>query len=262
MASQLKYDYEIEYHGIQIKCNQSQLIMFDEAREEQFIQFLKANNFPYNAQFLQIGDLVLSQDHCIELKREEDIVQSLFDDRIHEQVKRMSENYKWYAVIIQCSRNVLNDHFTQQTFESLIDTLSIRMGAHIYLSNSNENTLEIICKIWRSVLKGPKEVLPINKTPRPSKNADFENRVYFLSGLLGTGYELAVRLLQYYKTPSSVIKMIGYTLLGKTAGGKDKLFNKPPVKGIGVKFIKQNKKMLFGNLENPIQNKETDFFSD
>jgi ERCC4-type nuclease len=192
-------------------------------------------NKSYKRATLNIGDCIISNRVCIEIKRAtftgNDLFESLKDDRIHEQSKNRHANYEINYMIIEILKgaNIFNQFFTEKHFKSLCQTLELSFDTHIKISDSPEETIELIYDLWEREKKGVKYVAPINKEPYPKSLRD--QQIYLLSGLDGCGDKKAEVLLKAFQSPARV-----FAWIINPEGVK--------IENFGPKFFEKNKKIL------------------
>lgn len=231
-------------------------ITFDDKEEKAYGEIVGNYWEDYEFKSIPIGDVVPSGKKAIENKRikwsvdddgnpviSNDLKNSLFDGRIHIQTENGVEAYDWYGILIenQVEELMFDDEFPKKTFESLIFTLEM-MGAHVMFTSSPEETLELIKKIHDYEISGGKFVPPVHREPRPYTL--YESQVYLLSGLYKCKYKTAVKLLDEFETPDKVFEGLKAVEIGHTKKTNKEKLLEPFIKGIGVKFVSKNQKIL------------------
>jgi len=225
--------------------------IFDKGREEPLIKRVKERNLPLREEQLLIGDCAISKRVGLEIKRVtsnvNDIRASLFDDRIHQQSKDRHENYEINILILQIEdkRNLYDDHFKVKQMRSLMNTIMLSFDSHVIITESDDETIDIIYELWEHERKGIKFVSACNKTPKPKLLV--EKQIYLLSGLEDAGDKKTFELLQFFKTPIDVFNWIKNTRITFTKSGYPRTPELPNgLIGYGPQFFLKNQKILLG----------------
>jgi len=198
---------------------------------------LDVSNYEYEVKTLDIGDFVLSERCCGEIKRVSytgnDLKSSLFDGRLYEQSEQRRDNYEINIMIIEITskKKLFDEHFTKQHLQSLEFSLIIDFNTHVYYTESTKDTIELIYKIWERLKKGKRYVTPINKRKIPFTLK--QKQIRFISGLLGIGKIKATELIQDWGTPMNVFDWIV---------NDDK--SKYKVEGFDKEFFYRNQELL------------------
>lgn len=223
--------------------------IFDKGREEPLIRRIKERILPIREEQLLIGDCAISERVVIEIKRVtsnvNDIRSSLFDDRIHQQSKNRHENYEINILILQIEdkRNLYDDHFKVKQMRTLMNTIMLSFNSHIIITESDDETIDIIYELWDHERKGIKYVSACNKQPKPKLLV--EKQIYLLSGLEDVGEKKTFELIQYFKNPMNVFKWIVNTIISFTQSGNARTPELPSgLIGYGPQFFLKNQKIL------------------
>jgi ERCC4-type nuclease len=203
---------------------------------------------------LEIGDAQVSNNHVFEIKRiskqynpheqhnSNDLQSSLWDGRFFEQtIQRQA--FPWSGIIleIESGAKVTNKHFSQETFNDILDEVCFNYNQHVLYSTGFEETLQILIKCLLKDIKKGDHHDPTNKEKRPTSLIDQQR--YFLSGLIGMGKQNSLRILQSKLTPLAVLKWILETELIYNKNGKPKGTNSD-VSGFGPEFFSKNQRLL------------------
>lgn len=213
---------------------------------------LLRQNRPFQIEQLKIADCALSQKACLENKNisksgNHDLEASLHDDRIHEQSEQRKNNYDWNGIIIMIEKGAqfYTPFFTPMHWDSLRFTLITQFESHIFIVNTEEEKVKLIYNLYEKFKEGEYHVDPTNKTPRPNPKQDYNNQLYFLSGLFDIGKDKAKALLDHFTKPILIIKWIVKTQIRFTKGGNPKISETSvKIPGFGPKFFLKNQKML------------------
>jgi Fanconi anemia group M protein len=208
----------------------------------------KNNKLTYEFQQLDIADIVISENVAIERKEGFDFVSSLTDNRLFEQLLRLKETYESPILILEG----LND----EVFKNVGVNISSIYGALVYLSyklgisviptRNLEDTVIVIERIaYREQIQ---DGIPLLSRKAPKGMSIEERRSFILEGLIDIGPKKAKTLIEEFKTPHKVIKAIKHTEITYTRTGNPKGIKGPleKVYGFGWKFVKKNKKLIYG----------------
>jgi len=214
--------------------------IFDEKeRASDLFPTLDEQDREYIIKTLDIGDFVLSERCCGEIKRVSytgnDLKSSLFDGRLYEQSEQRRDNYEINIMIIEITskHKLFDQHFTKQHLKSLEFSLIIDFNTHVYYTESTKGTIELIYKIWEKLKKGKRYVTPINKRKIPFTLK--QKQIRFISGLLDVGKLKATELIRDWGNPLEVIAWIFKE--------KDDQYK---VEGFDKEFFKKNRDLLDG----------------
>jgi ERCC4-type nuclease len=242
------------------------ILIDDRERKSGFIDYLEQQGIPIKIGQLLVGDVAVSADTVIEIKRikkknpyeklhnkdPNDLRESLFDSRLYDQAQDRKDVYLRSFTIIEweVGANPFDDYFTKDHWDSLMISLWLQFNSMVIITNTFEETTKIICEIWRKDIEGEHYISPCNKEPKP-KTLEARQK-YFLSGLDDTGDKATQELLDTFDTPLRVLDWIMSTKVEYTASGNPKRpTNAPP--GYGAKFIIKNQTILQSNKQDRIK---------
>ena len=231
--------------------------IFDEReRDSGLITFLSKHNQPHRVETLHKGDFAISDRVAGEIKRikkpqykddraHNDLVASLHDNRLYEQLEGLTQMYDVSLLIIEMEpgASLYTPFFEEKHWRSLRLSVEIGFNVHIYMTRSHEETVELIYLIWEHEKKGKHYVSPCNKAPRPKSLRDQQK--YLLSGLVDVGDEKSEMILDHFKTPIGAFNWISDTEISFTKSGSPRRPKDAPA-GFGAKFILKNQKILKG----------------
>ena len=225
--------------------------IWDKGREAECIMRVKERGLPLQEEQLLIGDVVISERVCFEIKRVtstvNDIKASLFDDRIHQQSKDRQENYPINTMIFQIEdkQKLTDAKFRGSQLRSLMKTLELSFDTHIHITESTDETIDLIYEYWEHEKKGVKYVSPCNKTPKGKTLP--EQQLYLLSGLIDCGDVSVLELLNHFKTPMNVFLWIMNMSITFTVSGNPRKPVLPAgLMGYGPQFFLKNQLLLRG----------------
>ena len=211
----------------------------------------------YESKQLDIADIVVSKDVAIERKEGFDFISSIIDNRLFEQLLRLKETYPNPILILEG----LNDEVFENTGMRLssiygaLSFISYKLAIAIIPTRNLEDTAIVIERIaYREQVK---DDMPLLSRRAPKEMTVEDRRAFIIEGFVDIGPKKAKLLIKKFKTPFGVIKAIKNTEILYTKTGKPKGIEGPlkEINGIGWKFVKKNKEILFGKLEKSPQKK-------
>ena len=153
---------------------------------------------------LDVGDYLLPGDYCVERKTARDFVSSLFDGRLFDQARRLSETYRNAVIIIEGDLSQVERVTTRR--EAVIGalvSLTIDFDIKLLFSWDKEGTAELISYLARRISREkPRSQFVIHK--KPPLGSVREWQLYIVQSLPNIGPKLAVRLLERFGSPLQV----------------------------------------------------------
>ncbi len=147
---------------------------------------------------LDVADYVVSERIGIERKSAQDYVNSMFNLRLFDQAKRLSEAYEKPVIIVE--GNVF-DYAKRKAILGSFSSLFLDYNVAVFHTNDSEETAELIYLLAkREKEKGAK--LKIRSKPRMLTLR--EKQLFLISGLPNINVKLAERLLYRFGTPRKV----------------------------------------------------------
>jgi len=158
-----------------------------------------------DSQSLPVGDFILSEDVCVELKKVDDFVNSLVDGRLFVQAKQIRRNFKKPLYIIEGKLasifEVRNVH--PKAIRAALVSLLLDYQIPFLFAHSEEETAELLHTIAeREQFERNKEV-----ALRGNKKAfSFaEQQQFFIEGIPSIGPSLAKNLLKHFGSCNAVL---------------------------------------------------------
>ncbi|MHA1270810.1 MAG: ERCC4 domain-containing protein [Candidatus Helarchaeota archaeon] len=199
---------------------------------------------------LDIGDYILSGDLAVERKTGYDFISAIIDNRLFEQLIRLKDTFNNPILILENINGIFeNQGMRLSSIYGVMGYIASRLNIPI-IPTRNENDTVILLKrlAFREQVKDDSPILA-RKAP---KNMSLNDRCqYLIEGLFQTGPKRASLLLNKFNNPYNVFKTIIKTKLIYSKTGKIKGIEGPlkDIKGIGVKFVVENKKLLKNTLD-------------
>ncbi len=177
----------------------SSIIVYADYREEKsgIPRLLESTGISVRRVNLSIGDYLISNDIVIERKTAYDFVHSLFDGRLFDQARRMSEEYPTIIYVVEGNPLRLKRYQgrTKQILAAMT-ALTIDFGARILYSNGPSDTAVILESIVKRLEGYGREAIVIHKKPRIDTLREWQ--LYILQAFPYIGVKTAKRILEYY----------------------------------------------------------------
>jgi DNA excision repair protein ERCC-4 len=152
---------------------------------------------------LKVGDYILSSEIAVERKTVSDLVTSVFDGRIFDQIRHLTEVHH---------RPILLIEGTLKELTSLTDRVGAVYGAlghlianyplTLLVSDSLQESCHLLASIAEHAAKGPVRGPLLKKQPKSKDNVLGQLRL--VASLPGVGEKLAKRLLERFGSPLAV----------------------------------------------------------
>ncbi len=234
-----------------------------DVRERKLMDVLEKmkETIEFEAKRLDVADIIISEDVAIERKEGFDFISSIMDNRLFEQLLRLTDVYKYPILLLEG----LNDSTFKNTgmnIKSIYGALafcSYKLGVSVIPTRNIEDSAIVVERIaYREQVQDNKPILS-RKAP---KNMSPEERMTFIiEGLVDIGPTKAKTLIDTFKSPYQVFKAIKNTEIIYTRNNRPKGIKGPleRLRGFGWKFIEKNQSILFGVNKKKPQKKINDF---
>ncbi|MBT5023389.1 DEAD/DEAH box helicase [Candidatus Woesearchaeota archaeon] len=153
---------------------------------------------------LKVGDYVLSNRVCVELKKVGDFVDSIIDGRLLAQVKQMKMHVERPVIIIEGDEDIYAQRkIHPNAIRGMIATIAISFGIPIIHTKNSQETAALL------VVMAKREQTELGGTFNPHasrKPATSNERIeYIVSSLPGIGQSLVKPLLSKFKTIKNIV---------------------------------------------------------
>ena len=198
---------------------------------------------------LDSGDYLVSSNSGVERKRGDDYYKSFFSGsdgtNINEELIRLSDSVENPVLIIEDFTRMFNRG--EEKISSLYGEF-ISIATHLkipIIPTRNIDDTALVLYRMAIQLQGFTEHHGISRRI-PKKISHKERQTYFIEGLYNIGPKKAKQIITQFKTPlkflTALLKTeISYTKTGNPKGIKGDL---QIIKGLGWKFVRDNKKLL------------------
>jgi len=196
---------------------------------------------------LEIADFIISDQVACERKTGIDLIASIMDNRLFEQIDRLIETYDQPILILEDFPSAFDRVEWKKRKKHVYGALTyifLRRQVPVVPTSKIAETAIVLNRIASWVQEEHEDPVIARKSPR--KKSLHDNQLYFLQGLHKTGKKKADILLNQFKTPEGVISAILdseiiHTRTGNPKGVKGRFGD---LKGFGHKYILENRKLL------------------
>lgn len=201
----------------------------DREKRSKILNYLRKMGVKVLISRLNVGDYIISKDIIIERKKIDDLVNSLIDGRLFEQVKNMLRYSTRPLIIVEGNLNNIYRYrkITPHQMLGLLSTLLL-MGVNIIFVRNEEETAYFIYSLIKKINteKEKKEwISPTKIGHRKGGKSIWDAQVNLISSIPGISREMAIKILKYFGSPRKFFKASSYEM--------------KKVEGIGDKRIKK-----------------------
>jgi DNA excision repair protein ERCC-4 len=146
---------------------------------------------------LDVGDYIVADSIAIERKKTSDLVRSIFDGRLFDQVRRLSEAYEKVVILVQGSPGdirMLTDKWA--SVYGSIARIILEGSVGMVFAENEEDAAYIIHSIAQKAQDSYGKIPVIHKKPRLGSMEEWQ--VYIVQSLPHIGPKLARRLLKRF----------------------------------------------------------------
>ncbi|HME52103.1 MAG TPA: ERCC4 domain-containing protein [Candidatus Lokiarchaeia archaeon] len=222
-------------------------IVMDDREPEEIKQWLEKEGVIVEKRRLEVGDFVVSSDVVVERKSSTDLTTSIIDNRLFEQVIRLYDCASSPILILENFNSIfeISTMNPASIFGALV-YLAWRFSLPMLPSRDWRDTALILKRL--AIRVQVKDEDPILARSIPKMMTLEERKAFILEGLVGVGPKTAIKLIDQFQTPLNVFKAIQDSSVLYTKTGNPKGIEGPleGIKGIGPKFLIENKKLVEG----------------
>ncbi len=197
---------------------------------------------------LDIGDYIVSEDVVCERKTGQDLIFSLMDNRLFEQIDRLIETYDQPILILENLESAFERIEWKKRKKHVFGALTyifLRRQVPVVPTMRESETAILLNRIasWTQEEKAD----PLIARKSPKKRTLRQDQLFFLQGLYNTGQKKGEILLDNFnENPMEVINSILGTKVLYTKTGNPKGIEGPMsnLEGFGPKYILNNQKLL------------------
>ncbi|BCU67331.1 multidrug MFS transporter [Sulfolobales archaeon HS-7] len=146
---------------------------------------------------LSVGDYVISSTIGIERKTVSDLVASIFDRRLFDQVKRLTDVYQRSFLIVEGdNKQLLTLAPNWKTVNNALISLVMDYEVRLLFTYDKRQTAESIKKIAEKETDTKKTLISIHDKPKFS--SDYEIKKYILEAFPGIGPSTSDKILRHF----------------------------------------------------------------
>jgi len=216
-------------------------------RERDVIAALRAHPADVIPQRLDVADFICSSECAVERKRGDDLVGSIQDGRLRDELTRLGETFERPLLVLEdLNRAFARGNFSPASIYGAMASVALYFGIPIIPTRNAADTALLLFRIATREQEDRKA--PAEARHAPKKMSLAERREYFLEGLVNTGPEKAKLLLEHFNTPGAAIDALRDVKIAGTKTGKLKLErgNFAGIKGFGIKWVVTNRELVGG----------------
>ncbi len=144
---------------------------------------------------LGVGDYIVSDRIAVERKTMSDLAQSVFDGRLFDQARRLSEYYEKPVILVEGSWSELEKTTTRvvQVIEALL-AVSLDYNIHVVFTRSPADTAKLLYHLALREQRDHKRPIVVHRKPRLEQL--WMQQLYVVQSLPGVGPKLAEKLLE------------------------------------------------------------------
>ncbi|PWI48847.1 hypothetical protein CEE45_04625 [Candidatus Heimdallarchaeota archaeon B3_Heim] len=197
---------------------------------------------------LDIADYVLSDTVACERKTGADLISSIMDNRLFEQIDRLIETYDQPILIVENLETAFERTEWKKRKKHVFGALTyifLRRQVPVVPTTRKSETAILLNRIASWTQEEKSDPLIARKSPK--KRTLREDQLFFLQGLYNTGQKKGEILLDSFKnSPEKVLNSILQTDVVYTKTGNPKGLEGPmkSLEGFGPKYVIQNQRLL------------------
>ncbi|MHA1975165.1 MAG: ERCC4 domain-containing protein [Candidatus Hodarchaeales archaeon] len=199
-------------------------------------------------QQLDVADFVVSDQVAVERKTGSDLIASLKDNRLFEQIDRLIETYEQPILILENLESAFERVEWKKRKKHVYGALTyifLRRQLPIIPTSKLSETAIVLNRIASWVQEEKQDPIIARKSPK--KKTLHDQQLFFLQGLRNTGQKKAeILLTRFNNSPLKVIKAIVKSEVIYTKTGNPKGIEGPfkALEGFGPKYLLENQKLL------------------
>lgn len=196
------------------------------------------------------GDFIIGEEHVIERKSGPDLVASIKDGRLFNELSRMKQTYEHPILLIENEKAAYSSPFFRMRVSSIsgaISSVVLKFGVPIWKTKNMGATVDWLIYAAGKIQDGSEA--PEFTRNRPRLGTLREKQLHFLQGFPNVRGILSQRLLDHFGTPDAFIDAIKATKVRYTPSGYPKFDGKnlfAEIKQFGIKKVLNIKEVLDG----------------
>ena len=202
---------------------------------------------------LDIADYIVSDTVACERKTGSDLIASIMDNRLFEQIDRLIETYDQPILILENLESAFERIEWKKRKKHVYGALTyifLRRQVPVVPTSRKSETAILLNRIASWMQEDKTDPLIARKSPK--KRTLRDDQLFFIQGLYNTGYKKGEILLDSFNNnPTEVINSILETKVLYTKTGNPKGLEGPmnDIEGFGPKYVLQNQALLGSSKE-------------
>ena len=181
-------------------------------------EILAKKKIDFSSANLIVGDYLINEEIIIERKTKDDFVQSLIDNRLFLQCKKIKKYFTYQLLIIEGNPYTTKHKITRNAIKGALLSVTVSWQIPIFYTKDKNETCETLIQIGKQYLQEKK--LSLGHKPKPKKH--YKQQLFLLQAIPDVGPTLAIRLLEKFKTIKKIINASEKRLEKVSGIGKNK----------------------------------------
>ncbi len=154
---------------------------------------------------LSVGDYIVSDRVAFERKSLRDLIRSVFDGRLFDQARRLSEAYEAPVILVEGVRGLARLGDKRPQFYMALLSVSLDYGVRVFfVEGEGEAARVIYYTACREQCRQGGRGIVIHR--KPKLNELWMKQLYLVQSLPGVGPKLAERLLEYFGSVEAICR--------------------------------------------------------
>ncbi len=225
-----------------------------------FLEQTQGKKMRLQIETMDFGDYLVSSRIAIERKRGDDLVSSIFDNRLFEQLIGLKEYFEQPVLILENPKKIFRRPTIKEgpIYGALL-YVAFKMGVSVIPTINEKETAELVYALAKNEQnRGFLPVWPLPKRKVPIKKISRKDQEHFLQGMVQVGSKSAKRLLNTFGAPKYVFHALQETEVQLKKDGTPKKIRgmMEHVRGFGPMFVHRNKRLYTMSHKQAKRNKE------
>jgi len=201
-----------------VECKGTPRVYVDEReRGAAVVEYLRRLGAAIIYTMAGVGDYIVSDRVAFERKSLRDLAASVFDGRLFDQARRLSEHYEAPIIVVEGNPEKLRE-YTDRVLQVKLALLAVSLdyGVRIVWSGEPDETARIIYSVACREQYGERRPVVVHRKPRLEKL--WMQQLYVVQSFPGIGPRLAEKLLERFGSIEAICrasiveleKVIGY----------------------------------------------------
>lgn len=151
---------------------------------------------------LDVADYVITKDVAIERKSVTDLISSVFDKRLFDQIKRLSESYSNPILLVEGDLYKIRKITERwKAINAALITLTLEYNVKVLYSNDRQESAEVIKRvayIYQNDNRYERKAIYLHEKPKFDDLKDIQ--LYVIEAFPNIGPTLALKMLQRFDT--------------------------------------------------------------